>query len=1017
MSGVQMSTWAGTHAPVAKRAHGRLSDGRAVAVTLNTNLAAQSAAGDQSGVAKFEVWVSSDTTHTSFTRLINYTPGNAAVNTTHYYGRYSIAVGTDNSLHLAYVGVGDHSLRYVKWDWTGSTWGAATEQTVVSASYTDRFRVVDIDIAGTVNPIIAAYETNSATPTGAFLRAYVRLADGTTWRRAVNHTAFSSGGIRNHADDITISWRGDGIVSGTGTFLMAGTQTSGSTDFGDLVRHYSFNVASGAADSAITLGTWWTDRHKNNSAGYRKTLIFKLSNTIWLVAGVNGSQVPTFHATKLTSGNYAPAIVRTIGYSSTAALAKFFTITWDPAQQAFRAAWTASYSDNVLVMSFFSTGQVNPRIAREVVFTWPDLATVGADPVKDIIPRPTDENYYIPDGPAGIYGGGNSRNQVGDNSYDFTILYAKGGTTIVTTPQGVPRIRFISQDTYDAPIIISPSANTEPTNQPTFKIRVEQTNVFPNLMGKAYVELATDSSFTTNLRTITQPNSAFQYFGSPDGLTGASKIVNIGPELLSAPLFSGTWYWRARLNSDKGKNGQWSEVGTFNISHPPTATPVLPQGNQTLVYGATTIFAWNFSDTNPGDTQSEYRVIVRQASDDLQVYNSGWVISSQKSMSAAISATYKDILLNWTVELRDADGTAGAPSNRVQFILADPPVGTIVAPTDGQVLTTGSPTIQWTFSAGGSRTQRSYRVYIRRADNQLKVAESGWVSSSNTSHSFLGNVLQNNTAYVIHLEIMDSAGLSDSHSINVTTDYVEPALGDINVTLDKFKATITWTDANLDPEFVEWRVYRRYMKVATTELDINGSATNWVLIGSTTDAASSYTYYDYLIPLNTDVEYVVVQVAERSGSLLESDITATVTVNLQGDRYYFVPKDFTIGTIASFEASGVVSDGFQLEVESETLHVKGRGRQVQIGDNLGYSGTLGIHLRNPETVRQDRQFFEYVAQIGTQLYIKSPFGDVVLCSISPPNTSRLAGVGPADMVDMTIQYVQIYDDEEIIRSV
>jgi hypothetical protein len=1015
MSGVQISTWAGSQAHVAKRALGRLSDGRAVAVVVNTNVASQSAAGDQTGVAKVEVWVSTDVTQTAFTRLINYTPGNT-IATQAQYARYSIVVGTDNALYLAYAGIGDWSLRHVKWSWTGSTWGAATEQTVVAASYSDRFRVIDMDVADTSSPMIAAYETDAAAANGVFLRVYIRLSDGTTWRRAVNHTAFTTGGVRINGDDITVSYRGDGVVSNVVRFLLAGTQTSGTVDNGDLVREYSFNVSSGATDSATTIGTWFTNRYKDVNAGYRKSLIFKLSSTIWLLAGLNGSSVPTFHVTKLTTGDHAPPQVRTIGYSSTAALAKYFTLNWSAGQQAFRAIWTASYADNVLVMAFHSTGQINPRIVREVVFTWPDLATVGADPVKDIIPRPTDENYWTPDGPIGIYGGGNNRNQVGDLSYDFAIIYGRGGGVIDTTLTGVSRVRFVSQDTYDAPIIISPDGTTEPTNTPNFKIRVEQTNVFPNLMGKASVMLASDPAYTTNVRTIVQPNSAFQYFGSPDGITGASKIVDISPADLSGALFSGTWYWRSRISSDKGRNGAWSETKSFVISHPPTATPVLPKPNQTLQYEANTTFAWTFTDTNPGDAQSQYRLIIKRAFDALEIYNSGWVVSSAKSVQVPINVIYKDVLLYWTVELKDADGVAGAASAQTQFTVADPPTVSITSPTPSEVLATGSPTISWTFSAGGSRTQASYRVYIRTYPAMLRVAESGWRPGNNASHSFLGNVLANNAAYRVYVEVMDNVGMTDSDLVEFTTDWIEPALGDITVTYDNFKTQISWTDANQDADFVEWRVYRRYMKVATSDLDLDSTASNWVLVGSTTEVAANYSFSDYLVPLNTPVDYVVVQVAERFGSLLESNITSWETVNVGGDRYYFVPKDFSIGTIASFEAAGVTSDGFQMEIERETLHVKGRGRQVQVGDNLGYSGTLGIHLRNPDTVRQDRQFFEYVAQLGTQLYIKSPFGDVVLCSIDTPQVSRIGGVGPTDMVDMTIQYVQIYDDEEIIRS-
>jgi hypothetical protein len=199
-------------------------------------------------------------------------------------------------------------------------------------------------------------------------------------------------------------------------------------------------------------------------------------------------------------------------------------------------------------------------------------------------------------------------------------------------------------------------------------------------------------------------------------------------------------------------------------------------------------------------------------------------------------------------------------------------------------------------------------------------------------------------------------------------------------------------------------------------LDVENTATTWELIGEISDSLTNYTFQDYTLPLNREVEYVVVQVADRFGSLLESDIGAVDAVTSVGDRYYFVPE-VPVGTIGSFEASYVVGDAFTRDVEQNTLHVIGRGRQVQVGDDLGYSGTLTIHLRNPASARVDREFLEYLStNEAGNIYIRSPFGDVLYVSFGSISSTRLAGVGTEDLVDLTIPYTTVYGEVPLTRA-
>jgi hypothetical protein len=121
--------------------------------------------------------------------------------------------------------------------------------------------------------------------------------------------------------------------------------------------------------------------------------------------------------------------------------------------------------------------------------------------------------------------------------------------------------------------------------------------------------------------------------------------------------------------------------------------------------------------------------------------------------------------------------------------------------------------------------------------------------------------------------------------------------------------------------------------------------------------------------------------------------------------------EVNIGGIASFQAAGVTGDNFTRDIEQETLHVIGRGRQMQVGDDLGVSGTFTIQLRNPTNARRDREFFELISGQYNKVYYKNPFGDVVLVALGVVSTTRQAGYGGyADFADLSVPYMQIIDE-------
>lgn len=1003
-------------APVIKRGIGTFTTGRAVALFIDTNLAG-SAGSDVTGTAKIYLNLTQDASRTTFVSPtpIQYTPPVAPASSTRY-AVASMAIGTDDSIWVAWQGV-DNALYVSKWTYNTTTHAitfVSTSTVVAAGAITNRFRSIDIDMAG-ASPFIMTYEARTTDGNGADHRVYALKSDGTTWIRCLNIQALGTGQfIRANSEDVSIAVRGDYLVSNAARFVIYGTKTYTSSDLGDVLREYTFNISTGTADNAGLVGTWYTSLNKSNAAGSRRAILFTINSAQWVFGGVYGTSSPRFFGAKMTTNDYSAPVWNYVGYVAKVALSSYFKIdsSYNP-----RTAWSATYKDNRLIFGFASYGPAGtPRIAREIVMAWGSPGVPASRATFDSIPRPMDANRYADGGPIGVYGGDNRRTNNGLKAYNFQVLYGRSGNTVSTSWDR--EVWFVAEDTFNAPVLVSPASNgVEATNWPTYRVRVDNLNLTPNLYGKIELQIASDTAFTTSVHSIVQADSAYQFFGSKDGLNNSIKVVTIPTGSMAQALVTGTWYWRARIVSDKDTPGAWSDYGTFSVSHPPVAKPINPKANQVIAnLGSSVYFTWSFSDTESKDAQTQYRVQVLNDS-GLTPVDSGWVVSSLKQFGATFTSGYNEVPQRWTVQLRDLDGTTGPESDPVTFLLGTIPTVSILTPASSSVVTTAAPTITWSYSSAGGRVQRSYRVFITATTGPLTgttVADSGWVTSASASHTFASNVLQTGVGYQIWLTVNDEAGLQNSSMVAVTTDWIEPALPTTTLATDTFKVRVSWTNAAKDPDWVAWRVYRRYMKAAAAEVDVNATAYTWVLLYETQDDLTSYTYDDYLCPLNKNVDYVVVQLADRFGSLLESNITSYQTTSMSSDRFFFVPS-VPVGTIASFQASDVTGDQFTRDVEQETLHVVGRGRQVQVGDDLGYSGTLQLKLRNPSTARLTREFLEILASTNNSVYIKSPFGDVFLVAFGNMQTSRLAGVGRGDLVDVSIPYTQIIEPDQITR--
>jgi hypothetical protein len=303
---------------------------------------------------------------------------------------------------------------------------------------------------------------------------------------------------------------------------------------------------------------------------------------------------------------------------------------------------------------------------------------------------------------------------------------------------------------------------------------------------------------------------------------------------------------------------------------------------------------------------------------------------------------------------------------------------------------------------------RMTNLSVTDADPATRVT-SGWITSALQQYQFSANVMTQNLWYVFRVEIQDTTGLLGNAKALDVAAWTPGAIAAYSILPTELYAQITWTNSAQDTDFNSWRVWRRYNVAANADMDTQNTRSTWVLLFETQDGTSTnFTYNDYLAPQGKNIDYVVTQTVERFGSLIDSAIGSFTTVVMPGDRYVFVP-DVAIGSIASFEAKNVTADGYTDGIEQATLLVVDRGNQMQLGSATGIVGSLNIQLRDTVSAPGDKQFFIYLAKNRVGCYMKTPFGDVLYVKFAPPAVTRISGVGPADLSDLTMAYTQVYN--------
>lgn len=542
---------------------------------------------------------------------------------------------------------------------------------------------------------------------------------------------------------------------------------------------------------------------------------------------------------------------------------------------------------------------------------------------------------------------------------------------------------------WPAPTGIRPSNTVQTKNNPHLAANIvrEPGNI---LRIKARWNIAADAGFTTELKSVGQPDTAYDFGGDhflalPAGLS----------------LHQGTWYIRAlAVREISLATSPWSNTGTFVVSHPMTSKYNNPTGNIAVDYNSGGVrLAWLPIDSEPSATQSAVRVQIQTADGLTSLLDTGKIAHTNPFYdSIGDIDAHLDVPLRWRVVLWDDEDVGGPASVWSLFSGSLGPTLSVSAPSG--VVATPGPTVTWTFTAAGGRPQIKFWIQIIDTDTSLLVYSSGQIAGAATSFIIPGPAIPNGSNLRVIVNVQDSGNFVKSASSDFSTAWTPPAQESFAVDITNYETfgyvDITWDNSSPDVDFLAWRIYRKLT-----------SESVWQQIGPDL-AVGVNEYLDFSANSNSSVDFAVAQVKLTDAVQVESAFAASkITESLGGDSYWLVDPDPNGLAIALFEVN---AEDFSDEFETTEMLLIGAGRRVELGTEWGFRGTLTANLRDifdGPTARQQRLDLEDGKRNGVAMYLRNPFGDVWKVFLPDISITRMAGLGIREYVTVTIPYTEV----------
>lgn len=1016
-----MQRHTGMYAPIIKRPIHVLADGTAVAVIVDEN-DADAKFGTKNDVVVIRLY-QSDLARNTWTLRQSYTlPAGK------YAGGYSTqhagsCLMLDESIFFVWRDTATptppgYTLYGVQFTKTGGTsWSApGSYETIFSPADRYPFRL-DLDINRTTGKVYIGWLYSaldiSTSPIGVDI--VVRNSAGSYTFLSGDYGIGSTGNIHPLANTEDFTMAIDPMSDASYTRLTFLASCSASTkDYGDFIGYKTVRNS----DNVTTSKDWIkTGLNAGRGSGHRNSYMFATGNGEFAIIGMCGTTSGEGYALKYKTTDavsatptYAatvPVTYTSVKYpiNRTAHLWHDTTVTY--ANGKFNVVWhDASYFRNIVGKFLTSTA-----VWETPTYTWDSFAGSYITITDTWRKAPA----------AACYGG--SRLADSSNQHDVLLTYySKNNVAGFDTAWAHQNNR-----PWREPSSVAPSASSvQATSTPTLAIYADLDQPDPRSGVQVRWQLASDSLFTTQLKTVTLQTPTTVRNTHLDGVE-----TYIQASLSQAlALSTGTWFIRAAQIDSFGTVGTYSAPKSFTVSHAPWAAQMAPAGGVIFPYGAGSItFSWVFQDAYVFDAQMAYRVVIEENDvDSTVVYDTGKIFSFNQYVTIALPIGSKNVENKWRVQLWDMDDNPGPLSDYALFTAADPPSVTVNSPADGSIQDNARPQVEWITDDPAGTGQASFRVFF--LNEGVMVHDSGWRNGPDQAYQPDDIILENEKSYSMTVQVRDGAGLDGQETVSFTTAWDvpdDPNLSSLLVDTSMYDrrdggyVRIVWENQTSDPEFLSWRLYRRYHLRTSAKLDDKGQ--DWELIYeefsvSPPEGGEQFIHLDYSAPSGYEVHYTLTQTAVRFGSVVESSKPSLVDsgrrVSLYSGHYWLIMPNAAGFAEDVIRLESATADSYTEEYESEEMHLVGRGRHFELGDRLGYAGSLTLQLRFIEgsdatdDPRRQKIDLERFRALRTECWIRSPFGDLFLAMTGDMQFERLPGVGSSEFTNVTLPYKEVY---------
>lgn len=493
---------------------------------------------------------------------------------------------------------------------------------------------------------------------------------------------------------------------------------------------------------------------------------------------------------------------------------------------------------------------------------------------------------------------------------------------------------------------------------------------------------------------------AVGYTSDPDPTVEPGKNGNkVSSDDPSQYLKQGTWRGRVRAVDIWGQTGAWSTALTFTVAHPPVVNDVWPSGGKAFDDDAFPV-QWQFGDPWTGDSQTAYQVIVRDPSTNI-IYNTGKVVSPFNNTDVTIPDTWLEQNLNLSIQIWDKDDVASSLWTG-SFKHSRAPIITLPYPAPDEAIITGQPSLNWTVQFAPGASQKSRHIAFIRRDTGVIEYKTPVELSSSMSWLAPTVVLKNVSAYQLALTITDTNDLYTTLLRNFSTDYVRPPTLQCSAFAETFEddgyVTVLWPDVDVDPLFMEYRVYKKLADVEDA---------SWEHVGTVVDS-NTFEFHDWSTSGEHAYRYSITQVVMLFGALVESlqDEYGDI-VKVRSSHYWLiVPHNESLNT----KLYMVVADGFTDKVEqSSHVILGGGGNRVNYGSPIGMDGSMSAQIRGASniTASEMRLRIRRLQFEATWCFMRDPFGNFNRIAIGDIGIKRIEGVGMAQYVDVEIPYKEV----------